>query len=155
MERKLTITRVFDAPLAKVWSAWTDEQKVAQWWAPDGFTNPVCTVDAKVGGELNIVMLAGDTMGAMSGMKAPMKGVFTEVVENQKLVFTTIALDEAGNHLLEGVTSVAFEDENGKTKLTIETSAAGTAPGVEQMLQGMEPGWNQQIAKLGAFVQVG
>lgn len=148
MEKYITLTRTIDAPVGRVWQAWVDETQVQKWWAPDGFTNPVCKVDARVGGELNIVMQAGDNMGPMSGMKAPMKGVFTEIAENKKLVFTNVALDGKGAHLLEGVTTATFEDMGGKTKLTVHTGASGTAPGVEQMLGGMEQGWNEQFDKL-------
>lgn len=152
MEKYITLTRTIDAPVDRVWQAWVDQSQVQKWWAPNGFTNPTCEFDAKVGGELYIVMQAGDNMGPMSGMKAPMKGIFTEVVENERLVFTNIALDEKGNHLLEGVTTVTFEDMGGKTKLTVHTGAAGTAAGVEQMLGGMEMGWNQQLEKLDGFL---
>jgi uncharacterized protein YndB with AHSA1/START domain len=152
MEKYITLTKTITASRERVWEAWVNQDQVQQWWAPNGFTNPVCEVDARVGGELSIVMLAGDGMGSMSGMKAPMKGVFTEVVENEKLVFTNIALDDNGNHLLEGLTTVAFEDLEGNTKLTVHTGAGGTAPGVEQMLGGMETGWNQQLEKLSKFL---
>jgi uncharacterized protein YndB with AHSA1/START domain len=153
MEKYITLTRTIDAPREQVWKACVDQKQVAQWWAPNGFTNPVCEVDAKVGGKLYIVMQAGKDMGPMSGMKAPMKGVFTEVVEDEKLVFTNIAIDEKGNHLLEGVTTVTFGDMKGATKLTVHTGAAGTAPGVEQMLGGMEQGWNEQLDKLVTFMK--
>lgn len=152
MEKYITLTRTLAAPREKVWRAWTDEKQVAQWWAPRGFTNPTCEVDAKVGGRLNIVMQAGDNMGPMSGMKAPMKGTFTEVTENEKLAFTNQALDEKGNIVLEGTTAATFEDANGGTQITVRTGAAGTAPGVEQMLGGMEQGWNEQLDKLQEFL---
>ncbi|HUD86986.1 MAG TPA: SRPBCC domain-containing protein, partial [Xanthobacteraceae bacterium] len=35
-ERELTITRVFDAPRALVFKAWTDAAQLAQWWGPQG-----------------------------------------------------------------------------------------------------------------------
>jgi len=160
MEKYITLERVIDAPRERVWAAWVDEKQVAQWWAPKGFTNPVCKVDAKVGGQIDIVMQAGPNMGPMSGMKAPMQGVFTEVVEpdpsnpsgEARLVFDNFAVDEQGNHLLEGVTTVTFEEMGGKTKLTVHTGAKGDAPGVEQMLGGMEQGWNEQLDKLVALV---
>lgn len=153
MEKYITLTRTIAAPRERVWQAWIDPKQLKQWWAPKGFTNPVCEADARVGGELNIVMQAGENMGPMSGMKAPMKGIFTEVVENEKLVFQNFALDEQGNHLLEGMTTVTFEDADDGTKLTVHTGAAGTAPGVEQMLGGMEQGWSEQLDKLGEFVR--
>lgn len=152
MEKYITLTRVIDAPRERVWQAWTDERQVQQWWAPNGFTNPTCTVDARIGGELYIVMQAGEGMGHMSNMKAPMKGIFTEVVEPERLVFTNMALDENGNTLLEGTTTATFEEaDGGKTKLTVHTGAAGSGTGVEQMLGGMEQGWDEQLDKLVAF----
>lgn len=152
MEKYITLTRTINAPRERVWEAWVDQTQVQQWWAPKGFTNPVCEIDAKVGGELHITMLAGNDMGPWSGKEAPMKGVFTEVIPNEKLVFTNVALDENGTHLLEGLTTVTFEDDGENTKLTVHTGAAGTAPGTDQMLGGMEQGWNEQLDKLGAFV---
>lgn len=152
MEKYITLTRTIDVPVGRVWQAWVDQKQVQQWWAPRGFANPICEVDAKVGGELYIVMQAGNDMGPMSGMKAPMKGIFTEVAPNEKLVFTNSALDDKGSPVLEGVTTVTFEDSGGKTKLTVHTGAAGEAPGVEQMLGGMEQGWNEQLDKLDTFL---
>ena len=153
MEKYITLTKTINAPVARVWAAWTDEKQVAQWWAPQGFTNPTCEVDAKVGGKIYIVMQAGNNMGPMSGMKAPMGGVFSEIVPNRRLAFSNFALGEKGEHLLEGMTTATFEDAGGSTKLTVHTGAAGTAPGVEQMLGGMEQGWNEQLDKLAEFVE--
>jgi uncharacterized protein YndB with AHSA1/START domain len=159
-EKWITITRIIDAPRTRLWQAWTDEKQVQKWWAPNGFTNPVCEIDAKVGGQIKIVMLAGDTLGSMSGMKAPMQGVFTEVIKpdpsnpegQAKLVFTNQAIDEHGNVVLDGKTEVTFEDEGGKTKLTVKTGAKGLVPQAPMMLAGMEQGWNEQMDKLEKFV---
>jgi uncharacterized protein YndB with AHSA1/START domain len=151
-KKEITIVRTYDAPREKVWQAWTDPKQLAQWWAPRGFTNPTVEIDAKVGGELYIVMQAGKELGAMSGMKAPMKGIFSEVVAPEKLVFSNMALDEAGNVMLSGETSVTFEDIGGKTKMTVRTGAEGTVPNAEQMLGGMEQGWNEQSDKLAEFL---
>lgn len=151
-KKEATIVRIYDAPREKVWQAWIDPQQLSQWWAPNGFTAPTVEIDPKVGGELYIVMLAGENLGQMSGMKAPMKGVFSEVTPPEKLVFSNNALDERGNVLLTGVTSVVFEDVGGKTKMTVTTSAEGTAPMTDMMLAGMEQGWNEQSDKLGAFL---
>jgi uncharacterized protein YndB with AHSA1/START domain len=55
-EREVTITRVFDAPRALVFKAWTDPKHLAKWWGPQGYTNPVCEFDARVGGVIRIHM---------------------------------------------------------------------------------------------------
>ena len=61
-EREITITRVFDAPRALVFQAWTDAKHLAQWWGPHGFTNPVCEIDPRPGGAIYIVMQAPDAV---------------------------------------------------------------------------------------------
>ena len=71
---------------------------------------------------LRIVMHGPD------GNDYPMKGVFREVVTPERLVFTNIAIDNDGNHLLEGVTTVTFAEQDGKTTLTLHTHAVGLRP---------------------------
>jgi uncharacterized protein YndB with AHSA1/START domain len=145
-EREITITRVFDAPRELVFKAWTDAKHVAQWWGPKGFTSPVCEIDARVGGMLRMHMRAPD------GTVYPMKGQIRELVAPERLVFTNIAVDAAGRHLLEGLTTVTFADEGGKTKLTLHTKAVAVVEDAAAYLQGMEAGWTQSIDKLQAFL---
>jgi uncharacterized protein YndB with AHSA1/START domain len=145
-EGTVVITRVFDAPRDLVWRCWTDAKHMAQWFGPRGFTIPVCEVFARPGGALRIVMRAPD------GGEYPMKGVFREVVPLERLVFSNIAIDDDGNHLLEGETTVTFAERGGKTTLTLTTHAVGLVPIARQMLAGMEAGWTQSIDKLQEFV---
>ena len=144
-EREVTITRTFAAPRALVFKCWTDAKHLAQWWGPDGFTNPVCEIDARVGGALRIHMRGPD------GAVYPMKGVFQEILEPERLVFTNIAVDAVGRHLLEGLTTVTFAEERGKTRLTMHTRAVAVAPEAIAYLQGMEMGWTQSIDRLEAY----
>ena len=142
-EGTVTIRRTFDAPRALVWRAWTDQTMIAQWFGPRTFTTPICELDVRVGGALRIVMRGPD------GSEYPMKGVFTEVVPEQRLVFTNIPLDQNGNHLMEGETRVTFADAGGKTELVMTSHMVGCVPVAKQMLAGMEMGWAQTIDKLG------
>ena len=77
---------------------------LAQWWGPKGFTNPVCEIDARVGGALRIHMRAPD------GSIYPMKGEIREIVAPERLVFTNIAVDADGSHIIEGLTTVTFAE---------------------------------------------
>ncbi|MGZ3593758.1 MAG: SRPBCC domain-containing protein, partial [Syntrophales bacterium] len=86
-ERVLVITRFFDAPRDIVFKAWTDEKLVAQWWGPNGFANPVCELDARPGGAIHIDMRGPD------GVVYPMKGIFHEIAEPERLVFTSSAIE--------------------------------------------------------------
>jgi uncharacterized protein YndB with AHSA1/START domain len=148
-EREITITRVFDAPRPLVFKAWTDAKYLAQWWGPKGFTNSVCEIDARVGGALRIHMRAPD------GSIYPMKGEIREMIAPERLVFTYIALDEAGNHIIEGLTTVTFAEAGGKTKLTLHTRGSAVTEKAVQYLQGMETGWTQSIDRLQALVTRG
>jgi uncharacterized protein YndB with AHSA1/START domain len=84
---ELTMTRVFDAPRELVFRAWTDPERLKRWWGPKGFTNPVCEVDVRPGGAIRIHMRGPD------GTVYPMTGAFIEIVEAERLVFTSSALD--------------------------------------------------------------
>jgi uncharacterized protein YndB with AHSA1/START domain len=145
-EREITITRVFDAPRAMVFRAWTDPAQLAQWWGPKGFTNPVCEIDPRVGGAIRAHMRSPD------GSIYPMKGEIREIVPPERLVFTNIALDAAGHHIIEGLTTVTFVEEGGKTKLTLHTRGRALTEQAVGYLQGMEMGWTQSIDKLQALL---
>ncbi|HEY1474781.1 MAG TPA: SRPBCC domain-containing protein [Pseudolabrys sp.] len=145
-EGSVVITRVFDAPRALVWQAWTDPKMMARWFGPRGFTASVAELDVRVGGALRIVMHGPD------GNDYPMKGVFREVTPRERLVFSNIAVDKDGRHLLEGETSVTLTEQDGKTTLTVKSHMVGLVPKAPQMLAGMEAGWTQSIDKLGELV---
>lgn len=147
-EGTVKITRVFDAPRDLVWQAWADPKMMAQWFGPRGFSSSVPELDVRVGGALRIVMHGPD------GNDYPMKGEFLEVLPPERLVFTSIALDKDGNHLLEGETTVTFTEQDGKTTLRLVSHAIGKVPMAPQMLAGMEAGWTQSIDKLGELVAV-
>jgi uncharacterized protein YndB with AHSA1/START domain len=141
-EREITITRVFNAPRALVFKAWTDASELAQWWGPKGFTNPVCELDVRVGGATRIHMRSPD------GSVYPMKGEFREIVPPERLVFTNIAVDAADKPIIEGLTTVTFIERGGKTTMTLQTRGRAVVDYAVGYLQGMEMGWSGSIDKL-------
>jgi uncharacterized protein YndB with AHSA1/START domain len=80
----------------------------------------------------------------------PNKGVFREIVEPERLVFTSSAFEDAdGNPQLEVLNTVTFaEHEGGKTKLTLHATVVKATPEVAGPLSGMEAGWNQSLDRL-------
>jgi uncharacterized protein YndB with AHSA1/START domain len=139
----LVMTRVFDAPRELVFQVWTDPMHLAQWWGPNGFTNPVCEMDLRVGGELRIHMRAPD------GKVYPMKGVFEEITPPERLVFVSSALDENGKSMFDILNTVIFAEQNGKTALTLQARVLTTSAQAPQYLKGMEAGWTQTLDRLG------
>jgi uncharacterized protein YndB with AHSA1/START domain len=145
-------TREFDAPPAEVFKAWTDPKHLAEWWGPRGFTNPTCEFEARRGGAIRIDMRAPD------GTTYPMKGVVQEIVEPERLVFTSTAFeDEGGNPRMESTTTVTFADDNGQTKLALkdEIIKADGSPELIEALKGMPEGWSQSLDKLSEFLSRG
>jgi uncharacterized protein YndB with AHSA1/START domain len=139
--RFIVIERIVDASPALAFRCWTDPKHLAQWWAPHGFTNPVCEVDVRIGGTWRIVMRAPD------GTEYPCHGVYEQIVPAERLVFTNVATDAAGQAVLDGRTTVTFAAENGKTKMTVHTGAIALVDYAAGHLQGMETGWMQSLER--------
>lgn len=62
-KRDLVFTRVFDAPIERVWKAWIEPEMVTQWWGPDGFTSPSARMDVREGGTSLVCMRAPKEFG--------------------------------------------------------------------------------------------
>ena len=146
--KDLTITRMLNAPRELVFKAWTDPAQLAQWWGPRGFTNPVCEIDVKPGGKIRIHMDHPNFPNHW------MTGTFHEVIEPERLVFTSKAFEnEEGVALLEAMNTITFEESNGKTKLTIHAAVTKAAPEMAAAVAGMDVGWGQSLDKLSEFLE--
>jgi uncharacterized protein YndB with AHSA1/START domain len=156
-ERNIEFTRMFDAPREKVFRAWTDPQLLAQWWGPSGFTNPVCDLDVRPGGEYHIVMRSPD------GVEYPVRGRYLEIASPEKLVYTDTFqgmpeewLAELNKHRpLESnavpedlVMTVLFDEIQGMTQLSIWTFCGSVADCNAIMKIGAADGWSQSMDRL-------
>jgi uncharacterized protein YndB with AHSA1/START domain len=145
-EWDLVMTRVFDAPRELVFKVWTETKHLAQWWGPKGFTNPVCEMDVRTGGNIRIHMRAPD------GVVYPMTGVFQEIVAPERLVFVSSALDDKGNPMFDVLSTVTFAEQRGMTTLTLQLRVIRTTAAAPQYLKGMEMGWTQSLDRLGEYL---
>jgi uncharacterized protein YndB with AHSA1/START domain len=155
--REFVATRVFDATAEAVFQAWAYPVQMAQWWGPHGFTNLICEMDVQPGGAWRIVMLGPD------GVQHPAKGVFREVEKPQRLVMTLnhSELPEQWHDLvnpyrdksqpkpgLEAITTVTFQERDGKTTLTITLLFESTAVRDALRKIAMAEGWSQSLERL-------
>jgi uncharacterized protein YndB with AHSA1/START domain len=147
-EWDLVITRVFDAPRELVFKAWTETKHMAQWWGPKGFTNPVCELDVRAGGAIRI------HMRAPNGVVYPMSGMFEEIIEPERLVFVSSALDDKGYSMFDVLNTVSFAEQGGKTLLTLQARVIKATAQAPQYLKGMEAGWTQSLDRLGDLLEV-
>lgn len=87
------VTRVFDAPVARVWDAWTKDELVRRWWGPNGFTAPVAKMDVRVGGTSLVAMRTPD------GHDMHSTWTYTEVVPHERFAYLFNLSDANGTAL--------------------------------------------------------
>jgi len=144
---EVVITRILDAPRELVFKAWIDQAQLRHWWGPTGFTNPVCELDPRPGGAIRIHMRAPD------GVVYPMTGVVLEIVEPERLIFTSNALDKDGKAMFENLNTVTFAEHGNQTKLTLHAKVQMATEQAAPYLKGMDEGWKLTLDRLGEFVR--
>ena len=109
-DREVVVTRTFDAPARLVFEAWTKPDLFKQWWVPRsmGMTLRSCELDVRTGGKYRLVF-GDDPANTMAFF-----GKYLDVVPNQRIVWTN---EESGAD--GSVTTVTFEEKNGKTTLVL------------------------------------
>jgi uncharacterized protein YndB with AHSA1/START domain len=82
-ETDLRLERTVDVPKELVWAAWTTPEHVKKWFTPLPWTTVDCEIDLRPGGIFRTVMRAPE------GQEHPNVCCILEVVENEKLVWTS------------------------------------------------------------------
>lgn len=83
-DRELNISRLLNATIELVWEVWTDPEHIKNWWGPNGFTNTITKMDAKPGGEWNLIMHGPD------GTDYRNESIFKEITKHKKIVYEHI-----------------------------------------------------------------
>jgi uncharacterized protein YndB with AHSA1/START domain len=145
---ELTLTRIIDAPPEKVYRAWTEPELMKQWFAPLPFTTPVVEADVRPGGSNLVVMRDPE------GRDYPNRGVYLEVVKNQKLVMTdayTSAWQPSAKPFMTLI--LTFEEmDKGKTKYTARALHWTEEDRATHEQMGFHEGWGQCADQLAALV---
>ena len=82
-ETDLVLTRDIDVPPAAVWAAWTEPERLKQWFTPRPWTTPECEIDLRPGGIFRTTMRSPD------GQEFDGAGCYLEVIPNERLVWTS------------------------------------------------------------------
>ena len=154
------ISRVFDAPRELVWQAFTESDRMKEWWGPKGFTVIHSKMDLRPGGTYHY------------GMKAPNgaaiwgKLAFREIVPPERMVLINSFSDEAGGTTrhplhqfwpLEMYSIFTFEEQpGGKTKVTIRWSPHNATEEERKTFDtnhdSMRMGWSGSLEQLEAYL---
>jgi uncharacterized protein YndB with AHSA1/START domain len=113
-DRELVLTRVIDVPREKLFRCWTEPKLMVQWFTPPPWKTVHAETDVRAGGSSYIVMQGPE------GQEMPNRGVYLEVIPNEKLVFTdafTSAWQPSDKAFFTGI--LTFEDlGGGRTRYT-------------------------------------
>lgn len=139
-DRVLVITRVFKAPRAIVWKAWTDPEHLMRWWGPNGFVTTSCTMDLRAGGSWRIAMRSPE------GDEHKQQGVFRQLEEPERLVFTYAFVDTPGLSGSKMLVEVSFAEHGEATKVTVRQSRFETV----ELRDAHVRGWNEALDHLAA-----
>ena len=143
---ELSLTRLIDVPREKLFRCWTEPALITQWFTPPPWKTIRAETDVRAGGSSNIVMQGPD------GTEMPNRGIYLEVVKNEKLVFTdafTEAWVPSGKAFF--VCILTFEEEAGKTRYTARARhwSAEDCKSHEDM--GFHEGWGVATDQLTAL----
>jgi len=144
----LTLTRVIDAPRDLVWEAWTNPEHLKSWWAPAPLTTPECEMDVRPGGVFRTLMRQPD------GTEYPGTGIFLEVVEHERIVFTDALLPGWRPSESPFMTVIiTLEDQDGGTRYTARVLHKDDADRARHEGMGFQDGWGTCIAQLAALAE--
>ncbi|MGF7206471.1 uncharacterized protein YndB with AHSA1/START domain [Skermanella aerolata] len=147
-DRELVLTRDIDAPREKLFRAWTQPELLKQWFAPLPFTTPHAELDVRPGGSSVIVMRGPD------GTDYPNRGVYLEVVENERLVTTdafTSACQPSEKPFMTLI--LTFEDiGGGRTRYTARVRHWTVEDREMHEKMGFHEGWGTCADQLAALV---
>ena len=146
-DHELVLTRMIDAPREHVYRAWTDPKLLVQWFVPRPWTIARAEVDVRPGGANLIVMRDPD------GKEYPNRGVYLEVVPNERIVLTdayTEAWKPSEKPFMTAI--VTFEDVGGKTKYTARARHWTAEDREKHEKMGFHEGWGQCADQLAEVV---
>lgn len=144
----LVLVRELAAPRAVIWRCWTEPEHLMQWFVPKPHKVTACHLDVRVGGACNTTF---DVEGAVMENK----GVYLEVVPEEKLVFTdtyTEGWKPAAEPFMTAI--VTFEDlGGGRTRYTAVARHRNAESARQHRDMGFHDGWGTVATQLEAYAQ--
>lgn len=139
-DRLIVVTRVFDAPRALVFEAWTKAEHVRHWWDPSGTPLAVCEIDLRPNGAFRWVNRAPD-----GGEGHSFSGIYREIARPEKIVF-------GAPSSAEQVATLVFTEEGKKTRLTITMECASRKDRDAMLQMRVDAGTAQTLENLAAYL---
>ena len=143
----LVLKRIFDAPVDRVFDAWTKTEVLAKWFGPEGFSVKRSDVQLYVGGSYDIEIFSPD------GKQIRHFGDYLEINKPHLLVFTWMLADQdcSGSEGLvsETIVSLEFKEIENTTELTLTHEQLPN----KEAYDGHQFGWSSSLNSLTSYLQ--
>jgi uncharacterized protein YndB with AHSA1/START domain len=149
-QMKLIIDRNFNAPIDRVWDAFTNPGMLAKWWSPAGMTNCHASTDVRQGGEFRYCMQSSE------GAKYWGKGVYETINEPTFIAYMDSFTDAdgipvppshygiPGDEIIPTRVEFTFTGHGQQTSMKL----TGDNPFDASMTKEMTKSWNSMFDKL-------
>ena len=157
--KPFVITRAFNAPRDLVWKAWTERDRLMQWFGHKGSTMTRATLDFRPGGVFLYCLRVPD------GKELWGKFVFREILPPERLDWVHSFSDEQGGVTrhpfnetwpLELLASATFAEHAGRTTVTVQwaphRATAAERQAFADALGGMQGGWGGTLDRLDEYL---
>ena len=143
--REIVVNRVIDAPREIVFAAFSEREHIEQWWLPRG--SKTHEMDVKPGGVWRY------SQTGRNGARSSFKIRFIEIDGPERLVYDYGSDAEDGQEPVR--TTVTFEPENGKTRVTLQLVFATAAEREQAVKYGAIVGAMQALEALAGYLVKG
>ncbi|MFL6159708.1 MAG: SRPBCC domain-containing protein, partial [Marmoricola sp.] len=120
------LRRSLPVPPERIWQLWTTPAGIGAWWAPDGFSTTVDTLELRPGGSLDYTMTATgpDQVAFMEQAGMPLANAshkeFTEVDAPCRLAYLSLVDFVPGTDAYQHLTTVTLERTDTGTDVVME-----------------------------------
>jgi len=145
-KEKLEVTqeRIFDAPIERLWRAYTDPEQIPKWWGPAYLKTVVDKMEVRVGGKWRFIQTEP------SGKEHAFNGVY-KVVDKPTRLSDTFEYEPVPGHIL--LETFMFEEDGRKTKLTAISKFASIEDLEGMMAMDMQEGATESQERLAKLVE--
>ncbi|MBL7699921.1 MAG: SRPBCC domain-containing protein [Chitinophagaceae bacterium] len=143
--KKITVVREFDAPVERVWKAWTEKESLDRWWAPRPWKAETKSMDFREGGSWLYAMVGPDGEKHWAAMN------FKKIETNKGYTAEDYFADENGKRSgdLPGMNwKTTFAGSGDTTKVTIEITFSREEDLQKILEMGFEQGFLAALGNL-------
>lgn len=142
----ITLSKNFNAPADKIFTAWTDPEMLRLWFGPEGVKTKSASIDLRIGGEYSFTMVLPD------GNKVVHRGEYRIIERPTKIAFTWIlegqACEGSAEHHAETLVTLEFSENEDITTLVLTHDFLPS----ESSREAHEFGWHGSLERLGEVV---